>query len=228
MKSKKSNKANLEKQKKLFFEIGMLVTLGLVLIAFEWGVKPSENKVPEVPSGNDTPREIIPMTHQDEQEKHPEPPPPQPEKINIVIDKVEIDDPAVFGSTEVDPNESVDVDNFRDNTKDKPESNTPYYKVQKKPQFNHGGQTNFRQYIANHLEFPEIAKEHGISGTIYVQFIINKQGKLIKPKIIRGVDPVLDKAVMEVLKNSPDWEPGMQNNRKVDVKYTIPVIFKLN
>jgi protein TonB len=229
MKPKKSNKANLEKQKKLFFEIGMIVTLGLVFIAFEWGVNPEENKVPEALQGDGSPQEIIPMTHQDEKKDLPKPPPPpQPEKIDIVIDEVEIEDPANFGSTEVDPNEAVNPDDFEDNSTEESTSNVPFYRVQEKPQFNYQGQTNFRQYIANHLEFPDMARENGVSGTIYVKFIIDEDGNLINPTIMRGVDPALDNAVLKVLRNAPKWEPGKQNGKEVRVPYSIPIKFKLN
>ena len=227
MTPKKSKKSNLERQKQVFFEIGMIVSLGLVLIAFEWGVEPEKNNAPEVLAGQGSPQEIIPITHR-KNETPPEPPAPQPEKINIVIDEVEIEDPAILGSTEVDPNESVSIEDFGDNTEEPADDDIIYFKAEEMPQFNYQGQTNFRQYINNNLKFPAEAQENGVDGTITIQFIVDRQGNVTNPVIIRGVDPALDQAVLDVIKNSPKWEPGKQNGPTVKVKSSVPIVFKLN
>ena len=98
--------------------------------------------------------------------------------------------------------------------------------VESKPEFP-GGATAIMQYIANNINYPKEAAEKEVSGKVIVQFIINEEGKITTPTIIKSVHPLLDKEAIVVIKNMPNWSPGMQRGQKVKVRYTIPVNFKL-
>jgi TonB family protein len=106
-----------------------------------------------------------------------------------------------------------------------------FYKVEEMPAFDgeQGGKglEKFRDWVQLNVKYPDIAKENGISGTVYVNFIIDKEGRLTDVGIVRGVDPSLDDEVERVLQSSPDWKPGKQRGKNVNVKMAIPVKFAL-
>ena len=99
--------------------------------------------------------------------------------------------------------------------------------VEEMPKFNGQGQDAFRQYIMNNLVYPEICKLKKIQGKVYVQFLVNSKGKVDFVHIVRGADPALNKEAIRVVMSSPDWEPGMQRGKNVNVMFTFPIEFKL-
>ncbi len=102
-----------------------------------------------------------------------------------------------------------------------------YIIVEEMPEFKGEGKEAFRQYIAEHLQYPQKAQKKGIEGKVYVQFIVTKNGTVDDVKVIRGVHPLLDKEAVRVIKSSPDWEPGKQRGEPVNVKFTLPISFSL-
>jgi TonB family protein len=101
-----------------------------------------------------------------------------------------------------------------------------FYKVDTLPEFP-GGETALRNFLASEIKYPEIARENGILGKVYVTFIITKEGKVTEPTILRGVDPALDKEALRVIETLPDWKPGKQKGEAVNVSYMVPVYFEL-
>lgn len=92
------------------------------------------------------------------------------------------------------------------------------------PQFN----GSVQEWIASHVKYPYEAMRQNIQGKVYVQFIIDKQGKVINPTIVRGVDTLLDAEALRVVGEMPDWIPGSQRGKKVKVSYTLPINFALS
>ena len=90
-----------------------------------------------------------------------------------------------------------------------------------------GGMTEFYQYIASNLKYPETAREAGIEGKVFIEFIVTKEGKVINSKILKGIHPQCDEAARRVVANSADWTPGTQRDREVNVKVVLPISFKL-
>ena len=107
------------------------------------------------------------------------------------------------------------------------EEEIPFMLVEEKPTFQKGDANQFSKWVNQRLVYPEIAKENGVQGRVTLQFTIDKDGTLSKVKVVRGVDPSLDKEAVRVVSMSPKWEPGRQRDRAVPVTYTFPVIFKL-
>ena len=99
--------------------------------------------------------------------------------------------------------------------------------VEDMPAFQGGGVAAFRDYVQQQMTYPEEAAEKGLEGTSFVKFVVNKEGEVEDVEVIRGSHPVLDQAAVEAIKDSPEWEPGMQRGRKVKVRFTIPMVFKL-
>ncbi len=90
-----------------------------------------------------------------------------------------------------------------------------------------GGVVGLKKFIADHVVYPQIAKETGIEGKVYVRFCVNSSGNIERVHIARGVDPLLNNEAMRVVKILPKWKPGENGGRKVSVWYTVPIVFKL-
>ena len=73
-----------------------------------------------------------------------------------------------------------------------------------------------------------MAKENDIQGTVFVKFVVNELGKVTDVEILRGIDPLLDKEALKVIKSLPDWKPGYQSGKNVKVRMQVPIKFKLN
>ncbi len=91
-----------------------------------------------------------------------------------------------------------------------------------------GGETALRTFLAENLKYPEEAKVKKLSGKVYVSFILDETGKVTNAKVVKGVDPLLDKEALRVVNLLPQWEPGKDEGKPVKVSYTIPVKFSLD
>lgn len=228
MEKKKSERADLQNKKVLFMEIGCIVALALVYFGFEYtseevrtAVLDDNNVITEI-------EDLIPITFET-----PPPPPAAPkipvlsDQIDIVDDEIEIDD-NMFLKLEDDPGSGVEIKDYIEVIDEEvEEEEIPFMLVEEKPTFQKGDANQFSKWVNQRLVYPEIAKENGVQGRVTLQFTIDKDGSLTKVKVVRGVDPSLDKEAVRVVSMSPKWEPGRQRDRAVPVTYTFPVIFKL-
>lgn len=98
--------------------------------------------------------------------------------------------------------------------------------VEQMPSFK-GGDSNMRQWVGQHLQYPTVALENGVQGEVEVTFIIDKEGNVQSPTVTRSVDPSLDREALRLIKSMPKWNPGKQNGQVVNVRYRIPMTFKL-
>lgn len=227
MEVKKSPKADLEKKKSLFLEIGYIIAIGLVLLAFEWGTKPEQSEGFTRQDDEEVEQETVPVTRQ-EQKKEPPPPPPQSvEQINIVDDDVEIEDELMLEETEADQDTETDYDQFADEEEEEDDEGQIFMKVEDMPEFRGGGIAGFRNYIQKNLKYPTVAAENGIEGTVFVKFVVDEDGSISNVEVLRGVDPALDEEAVRAIRNAPEWEPGKQRGKPVRVQFTIPIVFKL-
>ena len=101
-----------------------------------------------------------------------------------------------------------------------------YDAVEVMPEFP-GGTEALLSFIKGNLKYPQKAIDEQTEGRVIVQFVIDKTGKVSSPEVIRGVTSELDKAALDIVSALPDWKPGEQDGQKVNVKYTLPVVFKL-
>ena len=90
-----------------------------------------------------------------------------------------------------------------------------------------GGTEALLSFIKDNLKYPQKAIDEQTEGRVIVQFVIDKTGKVSSPEVIRGVTSELDQAALDIVSALPDWKPGEQDGQKVNVKYTLPVVFKL-
>ena len=228
MEIKKSEKANLENKKLLFVEIGLVISLAITLFAFEWTSTETEVAVLEDTQEVVLEEEIIPIT-----QEAPPPPPSAPkipvlsDQIDIVDDEIEVDDD-LFMNLEDDSSLGVEIMDYVEVEEEIVEEEAiPFQLVEEKPSFQGGDANQFSKWVNSRLEYPEIAKENGVQGRVTLQFTVEKDGSVTKVKVLRGVDPSLDKEAVRVVSMSPKWSPGKQRDRAVPVTYTFPVIFQL-
>ena len=228
MEIKKSTKANLENKKLLFLELGLIISLGIVWFAFEWTSKETNVSVLEDNTEVLVEEEII-STNIDT----PPPPPAAPkipvlsDQIDIVDDEIEVDDD-LFMNLEDDSSLGVEIMDYVEVEEEVVEEEAiPFQLVEEKPSFQGGDANQFSKWVNSRLEYPEIAKENGVQGRVTLQFTVEKDGTVTKVKVLRDVDPSLDKEAVRVVSMSPKWSPGKQRDRAVPVTYTFPVIFQL-
>ncbi|MCX6220575.1 MAG: M56 family metallopeptidase [Bacteroidia bacterium] len=98
--------------------------------------------------------------------------------------------------------------------------------VDQMPEFP-GGEPALKTYIGKNIKYPDDAVKTGIQGKVFVNFVIDKDGNIVNPKIVRSINPSLDKEALRVIGTLPKWTPGKHKGKKVDVSYTVPISFKL-
>ena len=109
----------------------------------------------------------------------------------------------------------------------KPEVATKVFDVvEEMPSFP-GGQGALMSYLASNIKYPVVAQENGVQGRVIVSFVVERDGSISDVKVARSVDPSLDREAQRVVKSMPRWSPGKQNGSTVRVKYTVPVVFRL-
>jgi protein TonB len=108
----------------------------------------------------------------------------------------------------------------------KEEENKVFDVVEVMPSFP-GGQAALMQWLGKNIKYPVVAEENGVQGRVVVTFVVEKDGSITDVKVVKSVDPSLDKEAARVVKSMPHWIPGKQNGSAVRVKYTVPVTFKL-
>jgi len=219
MEHRKNLNKDLRRQSGLFFQIGLLIAMMLCVSAFEYRAIVENNPVDLTKA---TPKDdwLPPVT----EFKEP-PPPPKPKLAKPVESKVEEDipedvvyDPSTIKIPEIEISE------------DKPpietvEKDFLYVQSMPEPQ---GGMQAFYNYINKNLRYPSIARKLGVEGKVFVEFVVDKSGQLIKIKILKGLGSGCDKEVLRVMNSAPDWNPGKQRGVPVNVKQTLPIYFRLD
>ena len=227
METKKTPKANLENKRPTWLLVGYVTVLAFMFVAFEW-----TRDVRVDTSGRITENVFeqdmeIPLTRQPEVTP---PPPPQVTPINDVLTIIDDDDTAEetnFASSE-ETGEDVVIKHIPVTVDEEVVVEDDIFViVEEKPQFPDGGTVGLLQYLGKNIKYPTIPQENGTQGRVTVQFVVNKDGSIVDVKVIRGVDPYLDKEAVRVISTMPKWIPGKQRGVPVRCKFTVPVTFKL-
>ncbi len=228
MEIKKSPKANLEGQgtRTTRVMLGIVVVLALFFAALELSereaVVDTSDMIVDVPFEE----ELVERTVQEEpKQKPPEPKKPEViEVINIVEDDVKVEETEL--QTTEDTGEKVEPVFIPQTEEEAPEEEEILMIAETMPEFP-GGMGALMKYLGKNIKYPTIAQENGVQGRVIVQFVVNKDGSIVDPVVVRSVDPYLDKEALRVIKSMPKWKPGEQQGKKVRVKYTVPVTFRL-
>lgn len=226
MEVKKSPKVDLKRMRGTWLLLGYVIVLALMFVAFEWTQR-------DVKVATDTgvqdlvfEEEIIPITQQEEIKAPPPPEAPSvAEVLSIVDDKTDVAETTIASTEET--GKAVEVKYVAPVVEEpEPEEETIFQVVEQMPEFP-GGMSALMQYLGKNIKYPTIAQENGVQGRVIVQFVVNRDGTIVDPVVVRSVDPYLDKEAIRVIKAMPKWKPGQQRGKAVRVKYTVPVTFKL-
>ena len=213
MEIKKSPKADLEGKKSTWLLIGYVFILALMFVAFEWTDRDKQVTTDTGITDVVFEEEIIPIT---EQEQKQAPPPPEAPKV---------EETTIQASEET--GQAVEVKYVPvEVEEEEPEEQQIFQVVEEMPEFP-GGMAECLKFLGKNIKYPTISQENGVQGKVIVQFVVNKDGSIVDPVVVRSVDPYLDKEALRVIKTMPKWKPGKQRGKAVRVKYTVPVTFKL-
>jgi len=228
MEIKKSERADLERGKSTSLLIGFVMALSVMFVALEWTQREVEDNS-EIYMSKDVSlnEEMVPITLP---EKKTVPPPPaavsQADILEIVDDDAEIEED-IMASTE-DQVEWVDLDEIDYvEVEPEPEEEEIFMVVEESPEFP-GGVQALLEYLRKNIKYPQICKDNNIQGRVLISFVVNKDGAIVDPEVIKSVHPSLDKEALRVISGMPKWKPGAQRGKPVRVKYTVPVNFRLN
>ncbi len=223
MKTKKTPQADMERNRSLFFSIGLVLALGSVLAAFNH--KSPLEAAPIVESVDwDVPAEIIiPVTRDEKKEIEIKP---------LTIDEIVVDlddgqEEANFENftDEIGAGDEIFVNPVLSQTPE-PEEVAVVSFADQMPQFP-GGTSALRHFIANTVNYPVLARENGVQGKVFVQFVVNTDGSIADAFVVRSADKALEKEALRVINNMPKWKPGIQNGKPVRVRFTVPINFVL-
>jgi protein TonB len=229
MESKKSNNANLEKKRAVFFSLGIILSSSLILMAFTYS-SAIDNTIAQEANDHQGLIDIIYETPEkpEEPERKPEKVVPQPKPIDII--KI------VKNDVIIDTFEFVwDVDTLPPDDDIDTIISEPIYDVvgiePKFPvsvKFPEGGEPAMMDFVQSNVVYPLESVEMGEQGIVYVQFVVNTDGSISDVVAARGISENLDREAIKVVKAMPKWIPGEQAGKKVRVRYTIPINFKLS
>ena len=225
MEEKKSPKANLENKKLMFTQIGLIISLIIAWLAFEHKsydkreIDPSLLRQTEVVE-----EEMVEITKQEEQKPQPVEVPKQTTQLEIVQDDVEVEDIEI--NADVDQNEVIE-DYVPVEVEEEEVSEQEIFQIVEEMPAYPGGDQKLMEYVAKNIKYPQIARETGIQGRVFVGFVVEPDGSVSNVKVLRGIGGGCDEEAMRVVKSMPKWKPGKQRGKAVRVSYMLPVNFKL-
>jgi periplasmic protein TonB len=233
METKKTVKANLEPKKRRFFFIGLTIALASTLAAFEWGVPLKHEAggcgvIDDISFFDD---DLPPITI-------PAPPEEIPIEKTVIKASIELTivDEIIKNITDVkDSPEFPDfegIDNLSFGGEEKPveeyEPPVPIAEVMPSFQCSADSESAIFGFLSQNVRYPKRARDTGIEGTVYIEFTINKRGKMADLKVLRGVDGGCTEEALRVINAMEDWCPGKNSGTPVGVRFNVPIKFTLN
>jgi len=215
---RKAENADLRKQYPLFVQVGLVVSLLLLVVAFRVNLDTGQSF-----QVNMQQQEVVEMEEiqQTEQETKPPPPPKPPVPVEVPNNEVIENEDVDFDSS-LDLNESLNTDQGPPPSDDEEEEEQEVFVVVENQPELIGGMKSLQEDV----EYPSFARRAGIEGRVFVQFVVDENGNVQNPKVTRGVHKLLNKAAVEAVKKQK-FKPGKQRGKAVKVQMSLPVTFQL-
>ena len=225
MEEKKSPKANLENKKLMFIQIGLIISLAVAWSVFEMKSY-DKREIDEslLRSTEVLDEEMVEITKQEEPKPQPVEMPKTTTQLEIVEDDVEVEDIEI--NAEMDQNEVVEEYVAPEIEEEEVVEQEIFQIVEEMPTFP-GGEQKLLEYVAKNVKYPQIARESGIKGRVFISFVVEPDGSVSNVKVLRGIGGGCDEEAMRVVKSMPKWKPGKQRGKAVRVSYMLPVNFQL-
>lgn len=223
METKKSNRANLEKRRLMFTQIGLIVSLALAWMVFETKSYGKQEIRTFDGTTEAIPDDLVPVTIQEKPQ-----PIEKPKVVNMiaVVDNNEEIESEIDIDVNVEEDEPIEPNFIIDIPEENIEEELPFIIVENMPTFP-GGEKKMMEYVAKNVKYPQLAKEVGTQGRVFVSFVVEKDGSITNVTILRGIGSGCDEEAMRVVKSMPKWNPGLQCGRAVRVSCNLPINFKL-
>lgn len=223
MESRKTAKGDLESKKAIFLEIGLVIALFVVYFALNAKSYKKQTVTLLKQKTEHTIQESVPITEQ--KVKPPPPPPPKAvTQIKIVSNDVKVNDNV---DIDVSASQNTAVANYTPPVEDQDvQQQQIFVVVEDMPHFP-GGEAALMKYLGTHIQYPDLAKESGIQGTVFINFVVEPNGHIDHVKVLRGIGGGCDQEAVKVVKNMPKWVPGKQRGKPVRVSFNLPVKFTL-
>lgn len=214
---RKKPKSDLRKYYNVFLELGLVVVLLIFIVAMKMEFVSKQKKVDLTQEQEVTKMEDVIQT---KQEQKP-PPPPRPQvPVEVPNDEV-IQDQNINLNADLNMDEPLDMPPPPKKKKED-DSEDFFVAVEQQPKLK-GGQ----KWLYNHIKYPDMARKAGIEGRVIVQFIVDENGNVENPHVIRGIGGGCDKEALRVVKQA-HFTPGRQRGKAVRVQFSLPIVFKLN
>lgn len=228
MELKKNPKADLEKRRGLYLEIGLVVILVASLVAFNVKSYDKEEIEQIERQASEEQEEIIIQTQQEE--LPPPPPPEQPEvttEFEVVEDDKELTHELGPINAEVDENtQNIEITPIKIEEEEEEEDVQIFTVVENDPEFP-GGMEALYKYLRDNIKYPQLARDNNITGRVYVTFVVEKDGSIANPRVLKDIGGGCGQEAIRVVKAMPKWTPGKQRGKAVRVQFNLPVSFNL-
>ncbi len=229
MEIKKSPKADLENGISLSLLLGLVVAISVVFVSLEWRSEALTGDLDKKAQNIADIDEALIVEDLKQEEPPPEEPPKEEPKVEQLPDELKVveDDKKVAKIELVSADEKKPIPPPVNTGAQEEEAEDEIFITAEEPCEFPGGTKALYQFISDNMKYPEIALDNGVQGKVYVSFVVEKDGKATNVKILRGVDPALDKEAMRVIKMLPKFKPARQQGRPVRMSFRLPVVFKI-
>lgn len=224
MEEKKSQNANLENRKLMFTQIGLIISLAITWAAFEYKSYNKRELSFDVRNTEVVEEEMVEITKQ-EQKPQPVEVPKQTTQIEIVKNDEVVEDKLDINA-EVEQNEVIEDYVAPEVEEEEIKEEEIFVIVEEMPSFP-GGDVKMMEYLAKNIKYPQMARESGIQGRVFINFVVEPDGHVSNVKVIRGIGGGCDEEAVRVVKAMPKWKAGKQRGKAVRVSYNLPVNFRL-
>ena len=223
MEAKKSEKADLEKKSSFFFSIGLVITMILVIMAFE-NKQYDETLSALVGKNTNTFEEMLEVPPTD----LPPPPPPQIQAPVIVEvpDEEEIEE-EIDVKFDVEASEETKIQEVVVVAEEAKEEVDEIFTIVEEPASPKGGMPAFYKYVGEKVKYPAQARRMGIEGKVFVEFVIGRDGSISEVRAVKGIGAGCDEEAVRIVQGAPSWTPGKQRGKAVKQRMVLPITFKL-
>ena len=224
MEHKKNPKLEINRYSSLFFSIGLAISMGFVVLVFEWKFPENGSQVNLQANESlfEDVIEDIPLT-----EQRTVPPKIQQPKVIEVPDEEEIEDEIEF-DLDIEMTEETVIEELV--VEDAPEeeiSDEVFSVAEVMPSFP-GGTNAFYEYVSNNLKYPRRAKKAGVEGKVILRFVVGRNGDVSDIEVLKGIGFDCDEEAKRIIESSPKWSPGKQSGQTVKVRMIVPLNFDLS